>query len=158
MFDKTVIENYNPMYNTNFRLEIVGAPQLNFFMQNVNLPSINSAGIETPYKNFVKPIQSDRIDYDPLNVTFTVDEDLENYLFLFNWMKDSAYKERPIDFTKDITLHLLTNNKTQNIKVIFYDAFPVSLGELSFDSTVTDPTPIICTCMFRYLSFSIERV
>jgi hypothetical protein len=36
------ITNYNILYSTNFKLEIPNAPQINYFLQQVTLPSISN--------------------------------------------------------------------------------------------------------------------
>lgn len=36
------ITNYNLSYSTNFKLEIPNAPQVNYFLQQVTLPSISN--------------------------------------------------------------------------------------------------------------------
>lgn len=152
------ITNYNPAYNTNYRLEFVDSPHLNFFIQNVSLPGIDAIGVETPYRGNQGFFQADRIDYDPLNVSFLIDEEFENYLFLFSWMKRYVEKESPKMYMRDATLHILTGNKTSNLIVNYYGMFPQTIGAIDFDSSTTDTSPIMCNATFRYQYYTIERI
>lgn len=151
-------KNYNQALSTSFKLEIPGASSFNYFVQITSLPSLNAAGVETPYKNHQGVVPSNRIDYDPLNVNLLVDEDYENWDYLRLWMHKAAgyayntsTREPPIsEEMKDIDLHILNSNK-QSIKIVrFFGAFPVMLGELSLETSVTDPQPIISSVVFRY--------
>lgn len=36
------VSNYNIAYSTNFKLEIPNAPQINYFLQQLTLPSISN--------------------------------------------------------------------------------------------------------------------
>jgi hypothetical protein len=149
--------NYNIATNTNFRAEISGAPQFNYFVQSVNLPSVNMGGVETPYMNYAGVMTSNRIDYDPLTFTYILSEDFENYLFLYNWMLEiRSYDDLKKQF-KDITLHILNNNKLANLTVVFYNCFPTSLADINLESAVTDTDPLSTTATFRYQYFDIKR-
>lgn len=48
------ISNYNITYNTNYKLEVPDAPHLNYFLQQVTLPSISNTR-----DGFLLPAQSD---------------------------------------------------------------------------------------------------
>lgn len=147
--------NYNTAYATNHRLEIAGATDLNYFCQTVELPGLSAEGVETPWKGTPGYWQADRIDYDPLPITFLVDEEFKNYLYIYQWMLSCTTKDTPLSRQKDATLHILTGNKTKNLEVQFLGCFPTSLGNISFESAVTDPNAITCALTLRYQMFTI---
>lgn len=149
--------NYNLATNTNFKVEISGAPEFNYFVQSVSLPGMQMAGVEASYKGFQAIMPSDRIDYDPLTFTYILAEDFENYLFLYKWMRDIQSSDFPAKHFRDITLHILNNNKLTNLRVVFYNCFPTSLTEIDLESAVTDTNPITTTAMFRYQYFAMMR-
>ena len=101
--------------------------------------------------------QSDRIEYDPLNVNFILDERFANYLYIHDWMVQNATHERPPVLQQDATLHILTANKTPNLIVFFHGMFPQMLSSVDFESAVTDANVILVSATFRYQSFTIER-
>lgn len=144
------------MISTNYKLEIPGMESVNYFITNTALPSLTMNGVETAFQNNQIQLPSDRVDYDPLNVTFLVDEDLANYISLNRWMYNFKTTERPIDHMKDIKLHLLTNNLNPLLTVTYYGAFPVMLGEIPLETGVADATPIILSATFKYQYFEFE--
>lgn len=151
------MNNFNLAGSTNYRLEFPDAPALSYFSQTAQLPGVTAVGVETPFRGALAYMQADRIDYDPLSIQFLVDEEFENYLYLYNWMKRDTTKETPPSNQRDATLHILTGNKTSNLRVFFYGLFPQMLGSIDFESAVTDTSPLICNCTFRYNYFTIER-
>ena len=82
------------------------------------------------------------IGYDPLNMTFLIDEDLENYMILHNWIRAlgtpddtqerKTFMERELKewnsdkLTADGTLVILNSNFKQNFNVVFMDLIPQS--------------------------------
>ena len=71
---------------TQFRFGIHQLPKVEFFTVSANLPGISAgtATHATPFKDI--PIMGEKIDYSNLSISFIVDEYLENYISLHNWM------------------------------------------------------------------------
>ena len=71
---------------TQFRFGIKQLPKVEFFTINANLPGIEGASIDfaNPFNNI--PVMGDKLTYSDLNITFIVDEYLENYQSLHNWL------------------------------------------------------------------------
>lgn len=151
------MENFNLAGATNYRMEFLHAESLNYFCQTAQIPGITAVGTETPFKGSVAYMQANRIDYDPLTVQFLIDESFENYFYLYNWIRRDTTKEQPPTFQQDGTLHILTGNKTPNVKVFFHGLYPQMLSSIDFESSVTDSSPLLCNCTFRYQYFSIEK-
>jgi hypothetical protein len=147
--------NYNLATNTNFKVEIAGVPEFNYFVQSVNLPGISMGGVEVDYVNNQVFMPSDRIDYDPLVFTYVLSEDWGNYRFLHQWMRDIRSVDYPPKHFRDVTLHILNNNKLENLKIVFYNCFPTFLSEINLESAVSDTTPLVSTATIRYQYFDI---
>jgi hypothetical protein len=168
--------NRNFLSPLNFRLVIQKAPTVNFFLQGASIPGLNfygNASMPTPLNNI--PIPGDHLLYTPLTVSFAVDEDLTNYLEIFDWMHDIStsqtlepgvpyYPETAIDVNvaskirSDIKLIVLTSSKNPNIEVNFTDAFPTQLGELNFSTTGTDVTYLESSVTFEYIKYTINLI
>ena len=90
---------------TQFRFGILQLPKVEFFTINANLPGIEGANIDffTPYKNF--PVMGEKITYNPLTITFIVDEYLENYKSLHDWMTGIGFPSNRSEFRthRDVT-------------------------------------------------------
>ena len=124
---------------TQFRFGIHQLPKVEFFTVNANLPGINisSASMPTPYKDI--PIIGEKTEYDNLTITFIVDEYLENYISLHNWMTGIGF---PQDRSQFSTFRDTTSNtpaaggtnpvdrigKTVPDKAMYSDAFLMILS------------------------------
>lgn len=144
--------NYNNAINTSFYLEIPGFETLNYFVQSCELPGLMLTGIRTDFRNWQVVLQGNKVEYDPLNLSFIVDENFKNHQMLHLWMLRIQHGDSSLisDEMKDISLHLLSSNKTENRKVNFYKAFPTMLSPLPLNSDTSDTSPIVCTCTFAF--------
>ena len=71
---------------TKFRFSLIKLPKVEYFCTAANIPGITLGGANqpTPLKDI--PIPGDKLDYDTLNISFLVDENLENYREIHGWM------------------------------------------------------------------------
>ena len=91
---------------TQFKFGIIQLPKVEFFTVAANLPGITlpSATYNTPFKDI--PTMGDKLTYDNLTITFIVDEFLENYKELHNWMVGIAFpksREQFSDFRSTVS-------------------------------------------------------
>jgi hypothetical protein len=168
-------QNTNFLSQLGFRFVIKKLPSVNFFVQSISIPSISVAEVEigTPFARI--PFPGDRLSFDDLSFTFRVDEDFNNYLELFNWMKSFARvddieetktawqneKGSPMSDTKvfsDATLLVNNSAMNSNIEVKFVDLYPYSMGELQFTTTGSDVEYIECTVGCKYRKFDITKL
>ena len=84
---------------TQFRFILNQIPKVQFFVQTANIPgiSLGEATIPTPYKDI--PYVGDKVTYESLNVQFLVDEHLENYIEIHNWMIGLGFPKTRQQFT-----------------------------------------------------------
>ena len=84
---------------TQFRFILNQIPTVQFFVQTANIPgiSLGEAVIPTPYKDI--PYVGDKVTYESLNVQFLVDEHLENYIEIHNWMVGLGFPKTRQQFT-----------------------------------------------------------
>jgi len=163
--------NLNYLASLNYKFLIKRAPHVNFFIQKVSVPDISLPQVETPNPFVSIPYPGDHIKYEPFSVTFKVDEDLQNYLEIHNWIRSlgkptkfeeyAAIKNKPIwtgeSITSDITISILSNIKNFNYDVTYIDAFPISLTGLEFNTTTSDVPYLEATCKFRYTYYDIAK-
>ena len=164
--------NKNFLSPLNFSLEIRRAPHLNFFCQSANIPSLSFQYPEqsNPFTNI--PIPGDRLRFEDLNIVFKVDEDLQNYLELNNWMRSLGFPESFTEYAQiasnsiisgtgtrsDITLMVLNGIKVPNFEITFREAFPISLGSLQFSTIDESINYITCSVSFKYIFFDILKI
>ena len=99
---------------TQFKFGIHQLPKVEFFTLSANVPGI-SAGVvtrATPFKDI--PLVGDKLTYENLSITFQVDEYLENYVSLHNWMKGIGFPTERQEFRtyRDVTSNTPASGKT----------------------------------------------
>ena len=99
---------------TQFKFGIHQLPKVEFFTVSANVPSI-SAGVvtrATPFKDI--PIAGEKLTYENLSITFQIDEYLENYISLHNWMKGIGFPTDREEFRtfRDVTSNTPASGKT----------------------------------------------
>lgn len=164
--------NKNFLSPLGFKFTIKRAPHVNYFVQSVNLPSVSVGGFELPTP-FVKiPIAGDHLTFSPLTLTFKLDEDLMGYLELFNWIQAIGFPDSfdqhklltevlPGDGNgvySDISLTILSSAMNPIHEIVFTDAYPSSLSEISFDSKMQDVDYLEVSATFAYRSFTINSL
>lgn len=146
---------------------------MNFWVQKANIPgfSLPATKVATPFVDL--PFPGDHIDFDTLDVLFSVDENMSNYLELYAWVKSLGYPEKYEQYAEllqnpewtslatksEIVLTIMSNGKNPAFHVVFHDAFPIGLSSLDFDSRLSGTVPPVpCAVSFMYSDFDIERV
>ena len=83
---------------TQFRFMINQLPKVQFFTTAANIPdlSLGEAVIPTPYKDI--PIMGDKITFGNLEVSFIVDEHLENYISIHNWLIGIGFPKHVLSY------------------------------------------------------------
>ena len=76
---------------TQFRFLINQLPKVQYFTTEANIPGISMGDgvFNTPLKDI--PILGDKLTYEDLAISFIVDENLENYIEMHNWLTGIAF-------------------------------------------------------------------
>tara|TARA_E500000178_G_C16586773_1_gene558568 strand:- start:88 stop:555 length:468 start_codon:yes stop_codon:yes gene_type:complete len=149
-------DNLNMLGPSGFKVTINSNEfaNLQFFCTTATVPSISQGEVQESMQNNIAYFPGGTVEYDQFSISFIVDEEMKNYIEMFNWIKDNRIGAPKI---KDITLSILSNKSTTNKQILFHDAFPVSLGELSFSTQDTSVEYITCDVTFRYNIFEFIR-
>lgn len=155
----------NFLQNNGFAFVLDRLPQTVFRITAVDVPSITVPPAPAGFPGVSQYFPGTFNEFDELSVTFLVDENLENYGEMFHWITQQrfaigdAYVAKN-DFERllvsDGVLTTMTNASNPNRVFKFKGLFPISLGNLHFDTTVTEPTPVTCTAVFKYTEFVLE--
>lgn len=161
-------ENLNPLSPNGYTFLLHRLPGLSYFCQEITLPSITLPEITqfTPLTRI--PIAGDQIDYDTLRVQFLVDEKMENYKAIHNWIVGLGFPENYSQYTSvidtaaipggsevaasssDATLIIMGNSNTPIQTIQFADCIPESLESITFTSTNQDVQYLVGSASFRY--------
>ena len=140
----------NPLSPNGFQFSIQKLPGITFFCQQANLPGImlGEPIFATPFST--QPIPGDTLSYQPLELQFMVDENMQNYKVLYNWIvalgfpesyeqyinqqsgDTTAYSDLAKNYS-DATLQILSGTNVPSQIVQFVDLFPVSIDSVVFD-------------------------
>ena len=160
--------NLTPLSPNGFQFTVQKLPSLSFFCQQVILPGLTLGAPEfgNPFAN--KPIPGESLTYDQLQVQFLVDENMDNYKAIYNWIIGLGFPQsyqQYINFKSqdeinsinelstnysDGTLQILGSNNKIVQEVQFYDMFPVTIDSLMFQSTNQDVNYLVGNATFRY--------
>ena len=165
-------DNKNMLSPTGFRFVLNRTPGVNYFTYSVPIPTLSLGEIDTENPNVRLPFPGDKLRFEPLSIRFRVDEDLQNYLEIHNWLLSLGYPEDILNQSgyargayntsaavySDGSLLILTSNMNVNLRITFKNLFPISLTELNFDASLTDIEYLEATATFRYSTYEIERV
>ena len=81
-----------------FRFKMTKLPKVEFFVQTANIPgiSLGSTSQETPLKEIAGA--GDKVSYQTLDVSFLVDENLNNYKELHDWILGLGFPQNHDQF------------------------------------------------------------
>lgn len=149
----------NYLAPTGFKLQIDGLtyPNTEYNVQTVSLPEISVPGAAVNLQRRNIAMTADKVNYGNLTVVFLVDENLQNYKEMHDWMLAIVNNEdaRQDGKVRDLTLTILNSHNNVNKQIQFIDAFPIDVSALPFDLTSTDVTYLQATITFQYSYFKI---
>jgi|TARA_B110001454_G_scaffold99629_1_gene94133 hypothetical protein len=90
---------------TQFRFGIHQLPKVEFFTVSANLPgvSVPTTTLATPFTDI--SIMGEKTEFENLSISFIVDEYLENYISLHNWLTGIGFPKSRSQFSefRDVT-------------------------------------------------------
>jgi hypothetical protein len=163
--------NQNFLSPLNFKFILKRAPHVNFFVQKISVPSINLPSTYAPNPLLRIPQYGDHLEFEELSVSFRVDEDLQNYMELQNWLRavgKQSYKlhsdlsSNPTisgeSLRSEISLTILSSAKRPNYEIVFEDAFPIKISGMSFDSSLDDVSYMEAEATFHYTKYEVTKI
>ena len=165
------IGNRNFLSPVGFKFTLAKEPKVTFFCNSARIPEINLEVVRQP--TYLKDIDvpGDKLTYGDLSIRFLVDENMENYMAVHNWLtglgfpeiasqfkelttKDNGIRDQKEAFS-DGSLYILNSNYRNTAVVKFKDLFPVSLTSLEFDATPNDIQYFTAEVAFKYTVYNI---
>ena len=74
-----------------FRFKMTKIPKVEFFVQTANIPGISLGTATVPSPLYDYPVPGDKINYQSLDISFLVDENLNNYKELHDWISGLGF-------------------------------------------------------------------
>jgi len=182
--EPTVLDYASPVQ---FRFKCSKLPTVEFFCQTANIPgiSLGQATVDTPLKSI--PFPGDELNYQDLGISFLVDENLNNYKEIHDWLlglgapqnhnqfstlRDTGTDRFPGQTTNspnnnavpdggtysDATLTILNSKNIAKVEIRFHNIFPTSLGSLSYDVQASDVNYLQASVDFSYMYYEIGHL
>lgn len=85
---------------TQFKFGIHQLPKVEFFSTAATIPAIALSDVIVPTAFKSIPMMGDQLTYDNLSVSFIVDEYLENYLSIHEWMTAIGFPKNRTQFSE----------------------------------------------------------
>jgi hypothetical protein len=124
---------------TQFKFSILKLPKVEYFCTSVNIPGVNLGETTqgTPLKKI--PVPGDTLTYEPLQMTFLVDENLENFQEIHGWLVGLGFPRDNKEFR-----NLLSSGNdrfpTRNTSNISTEAGKVKYAAADAGPTLSDAT------------------
>ena len=166
------IQNRNFLSGVAFKFNLAKFPKVDFFSNSARIPelSLELAQQSSYLKNIAVP--GERLTFGDFTLRFLVDENMENYQSVYDWLTGLGFPETTKEFADlikdkdgqrdakeafcDGTLRILNSNFREVAKVKFNDLFPTSLTSLDFDATNTDVQYFTAEATFKYTVYKIS--
>lgn len=149
-------ENTNFLQPTKFLLTFPSVTDTTFFCQKVNLPGVQSNELPRQVPNLDLYVPGTRLSYSTLDITFLVNENLSSWKVIHDWLRDNTVDHQFHYRNVDAMLIILSNQNNPKIRIKYSNVFPITLGDLEFDTTLSAENHISSTASFRFDYYNIE--
>lgn len=170
-------KNPNHLIPNKFELNFARTPNVRYFCQSLSVPgiSLSEVPVNNPFLDVYSP--GEKAIYDLLNVTFMIDEELQSWLEIHNWIRAMTF---PVEFSEyrsldrlnshiaaradkkpqfsDATIDILSSNNKPYYRFKLHDVFPISLSTFVMNTMDDSSTVLTADATFRYSYYDIEKL
>ena len=111
-----------------FRFKMNKIPKVEFFVQTANIPGITLGTATVPTPLYDYPVPGDKINYSTLDLSFLVDENLNNYKELHDWISGLGFPKNHQQFA--------------DLQATSADRFPGSTASSAATGSKQTPAPL----------------
>lgn len=148
----------------NFDFSIQRLPNVEFFVQSVNLPGLNLPVTDqtTPFANIPRP--GSKLQFDDFSVTVRLDENLVCYKEVYNWVTGMTNPNNFSQYTtlqanggifSDASLIILNSKGNPKVAFNFKGIFPIGISSIQLNTTNSTTEYATATITFKYTTFEI---
>lgn len=149
---------HNPLRATKFTLRISGDEYKDLVgaVTEYNHPGVRSNEAMQLGQKVDIPRAGNKIEYEPLVVRYILDSDMSLYSAVHDWLLYNVNEDE--EKRQDLMLTLYNSNGVATQNIMYYNAFPVELGPIPFNSTDSNDTFMMIDTTFRYTHFEVKPV
>lgn len=155
---------------TSVTIDIKKAPMTSLMVQEVTLPDLSTgfASQPTPFRDV--NVQPDKLIIGDLRIRMKLEENLENYIEIVNWIKGVTFPKAFDQYKaasaqpdgdgiySDIFVTLMTNTGNPNIEFQFLNCFPVDIGGFNVETSADEVPYISVDVTFKTNDFQIKKL
>lgn len=160
----------NMLSQLGFGLSIKKAPMTSAMAFEVTTPDITTGVtmMATPFMD--QAFGPDKLVYGDVSVSFKIDENLVNYMEMFNWIKGitfpNSFKQyatalNAVDgdgIYSDAQLIILNNSGRPTMEYTFIDMFPIALSGIRMNSQDNEVEYLAASVTFKIRDFEIKTL
>ena len=92
------IQNRNFLSPTGFQFSLSKDPKVSFFCTSARIPEISLQVVNQPSYLKDLDVPGEKLTYGDLTIRFLVDENMENYMAVHNWLTGLGFAETTQDY------------------------------------------------------------
>lgn len=167
--------NTDLLQSAKFILSFPRISATQFFCQAINVPGISSQSTIQATTFSDLHIPGDKIQYDTLNIEFLLDEELQSWTSVHDWIRALTFPEdfkeysnldklskysQQVKFPQyaEAELLILAANGTPKVKLHFIEAFPISLSGFQMDVRQGSDATLTANATFRYKRYNLIKM
>lgn len=155
------MNNPSQAKNTDFLLTLEPLPTVNFWIQDFQLPSINVEAMRLEHSSIDFPSYGEKANFDPVTVSFIVDENWDNWMEAYNLMFNAVHPNKPQlrqNLKFDATVTLLRGNKDGIARLKLIDCVPTILEGVAFDAGAAEAVPMQSSLTMEFSYMLVEAI
>ena len=169
---RTMPDNLSFLSPTGFKFQIQKLPHVNYFCTSADIPDITLGQVDQENIFIRIPVPGDKLQFSPLNLAFSIDEDMKNFKEIYDWLIGLGYpdnfqqranlqsalqqrNEKSGLVYSDGSMVITTAQYQPNILIKFIDLYPISIGGLEFSTQSTDIEYLQGSVSFNYRKYEI---
>ena len=170
---RTMPDNLSFLSPTGFKFQIQKLPHVNYFCTSADIPDITLGQVDQENIFIRIPVPGDKLQFSPLNLAFSIDEDMKNFKEIYDWLIGLVYpdnfqqranlqsalqqrNEKSGLVYSDGSMVITTAQYQPNILIKFIDLYPISIGGLEFSTQSTDIEYLQGSVSFNYRKYEID--
>ena len=141
--------------------DLAGFPKFSASVTGFQLPEISIQTVDVPTRFNKGKEAGTEVEFTELSVEFLVDEDLTNWLEIYNWIislgmpKDHEQYRGVNDRNSDGSLIVYSSHNNVLTKFNFYELFPTNLSGIEFTEEDIDTIYRKATVSFSLLYYEV---
>lgn len=145
--------------NKDFRIQVAGMDDrgielFSLLASTSNIPGVSVGEVPTSYRNRSGFVPGNKLEYPSLSIRFDIDENLESYRAINDWIVHNGH-ERDVKY-HDIIITIVDSTLRPTLSFRYVSAFPTTLDGFEVNNRNSSIEFAQTGATFRYDYYTIE--